>query len=134
MCIRDRDVAVQAGVGRLEILEKECSQQLLLSLAKFSVDWKLIGFHLDLTRDDLCNFLVNSLIAINLDIILNNHAANKDTSACDLSRSFRMLVPLAKEWENIGLCLGLKDITNSINAFTKTSTASCLRETLKLWL
>ena len=48
-----QDVAVQAGVGRLEILEKECSQQLLLSLAKLCVDWKLIGFHLDLTRAEV---------------------------------------------------------------------------------
>ena len=48
-----QDVAVQAGVGRLEILEKECSQQLLLSLAKLCVDWKLIGFHLDLTRAEI---------------------------------------------------------------------------------
>ena len=45
-----------------------------------------------------------------------------------------MLVPLAKEWENIGLCLGLEDITNSFNASIETSAASCLRETLKLWL
>ena len=48
-----QDVAVQAGVGRLEILEKKCFQQLLLSLAKFCVDWKLIGFHLGLTRVEI---------------------------------------------------------------------------------
>ena len=45
-----------------------------------------------------------------------------------------MVVPLAKEWENIGLCLGLEDVEDSINASTETSAASCLRETLKLWL
>ena len=43
------------------------------------------------------------------------------------------MVPLASEWENIGLCLGLSNFEESIKALAQTA-PSCLRETLKLWL
>ena len=48
-----QDVAAQAGIKRLDILDQECSQQVLLSLAKHCVDWQLIGFHLGLTKGDI---------------------------------------------------------------------------------
>ena len=48
-----QDVAAQAGINRLEILDHECSQQVLLGLAKHCVDWQLIGFHLELTKADI---------------------------------------------------------------------------------
>ena len=50
-----------------------------------------------------------------------------------LPKAFKLLLPLAKEWENIGLCLGLVDFEDSVKASAKTA-PSCLRETLKLWL
>ena len=37
-----QDVATQAGLKQLDILDQECSQQVLLSLAKHCVDWQLI--------------------------------------------------------------------------------------------
>ena len=48
-----QDVAARAGVKSLDILDQECSQQVLLSLAKYCVDWQLIGFHLELTKADI---------------------------------------------------------------------------------
>ena len=48
-----QNVAAQAGVNSLYILDQECSQQVLLSLAKHCVDWQLIGFHLELTKADI---------------------------------------------------------------------------------
>ena len=48
-----QDIADQAGIKRLDILNQECSQQVLLSLAKHCVDWKFIGFHLELTKADI---------------------------------------------------------------------------------
>ena len=48
-----QDIAAQAGINRLDILNQECSQQVLLSLAKHCVDWQLIGFHLELTKADI---------------------------------------------------------------------------------
>ena len=50
-----------------------------------------------------------------------------------LSKAFKLLLPLASEWENIGLCLGLDNFEESVKASAKTA-PSCLRETLKLWL
>ena len=58
------------------------------------------------------------------------------TSSCGkehLPKAFKLLLPLASEWENIGLCLGLCDFEDSIKAKAKTP-PSCLREMLKLWL
>lgn len=37
----------------MDILEQECSQQVLLSLAKHRVDWQLIGLYLELTHADI---------------------------------------------------------------------------------
>ena len=34
-------------------MDQECSQQVLLSLAKHCVEWQLIGFHLELTKSDI---------------------------------------------------------------------------------
>ena len=48
-----QDVAAQAGIKSLDILDQECSQHVLLSLAKHCVEWKLIGFHLELTKADI---------------------------------------------------------------------------------
>ena len=48
-----QDVAARAGIKNLDILDQECSQQVLLSLAKHCVDWQLIGFHLELTKADI---------------------------------------------------------------------------------
>ena len=48
-----QDVAAQAGIKRLDILDQECSQQVLLSLAKHCVEWQLIGLHLKLTDADI---------------------------------------------------------------------------------
>ena len=50
-----------------------------------------------------------------------------------LSKAFRQLLPLAAEWESIGLCLGLDNFEDSVKTSAKTA-PSCLRETLKLWL
>ena len=36
----------------MDILQTECSEQ-LLSLANFCVDWKLVAFHLKLTKGDI---------------------------------------------------------------------------------
>ena len=33
----------------MDILEQECSSEMLPNLAKFCVDWKLVGYHLKLT-------------------------------------------------------------------------------------
>ena len=48
-----QDVVAQADIKCLDILDQECSQQVLLSLAKHCVDWQLIGFHLELTKADI---------------------------------------------------------------------------------
>ena len=48
-----QDVAAQAGLKTLDILDQECSQQVLLRLAKHCVHWKLTGFHLELTKSDI---------------------------------------------------------------------------------
>lgn len=37
----------------MDILDQECSQQVLLKLAKHCVEWQLIGFHLELTKADI---------------------------------------------------------------------------------
>ena len=60
----------------------------------------------------------------------------KVTSVCGiehLSKAFQLLLPLASEWENVGLCLGLDKFQDSVKAAAQTA-PSCLRETLKLWL
>lgn len=64
------------------------------------------------------------------------HTGAKHFSICEkghLPVIFKMLLPLASEWENIGLYLGLGNLEDHINASTRTE-ASSLRETLKLWL
>ena len=48
-----QDVAAQAGLKTLDVLDQECSQQILLRLAKHCVDWQLTGFHLELTKSDI---------------------------------------------------------------------------------
>ena len=48
-----QEVATQAGIDNLDILDQECSQKMLLNLAKYCVDWTLIGLYLDLTRADI---------------------------------------------------------------------------------
>ena len=48
-----QDVAAQAGLKTLDVLNQECSQQVLLRLAKHCVDWQLTGFHLELTKSDI---------------------------------------------------------------------------------
>ena len=50
-----------------------------------------------------------------------------------LSKAFKQLLPLASEWESIGLCLGLDNFEDSVKASAKTA-PSFLKETLKLWL
>ena len=47
-----QDVAAQSGVG-LDTLSKECSQTVLSGLAKFCVDWQLIGKYLNLTDAEI---------------------------------------------------------------------------------
>ena len=69
---------------------------------------------------------------------LSSHAEMAVSSSCgkeQLPKVFKLLLPLASEWENIGLCLGLIDFEDSVKASADNKTApSCLRETLKLWL
>ena len=48
-----QDVAAQAGVKKLDILNQECSQQILLCLAKHCVEWQLIGYQLELSDSDI---------------------------------------------------------------------------------
>jgi hypothetical protein len=48
-----QDVAAQAGLKTLDVLDQKCSQQVLLRLAKYCVDWKLTGYHLELTKSDI---------------------------------------------------------------------------------
>ena len=58
------------------------------------------------------------------------------TSSCGkehLPKAIKLLLPLASEWETIGLFLGLNDFEDSVKATAKTL-PSCLREMLKLWL
>ena len=46
------DVAFQADIG-LDALSKECSEAVLLDVAKLCVDWQLIGKHLKLTEAEI---------------------------------------------------------------------------------
>ena len=48
-----QEVATQAGIDNLDVFDQECSQKMLLNLAKHCVDWTLIGLYLDLTRADI---------------------------------------------------------------------------------
>ena len=48
-----QDVATQAGIDNLDVLDQECSQKMLLNLAQYCVDWRLIGLYLDLTKADI---------------------------------------------------------------------------------
>ena len=48
-----QDVATQVGLKTLDVLDQECSQQVLLRLAKHCVDWQLTGFHLELTDGEI---------------------------------------------------------------------------------
>ena len=48
-----QEVAAQAGIDNLDIFDRECSQKMLLNLAKHCVDWKYIGLYLDLTEADI---------------------------------------------------------------------------------
>ena len=47
------DVAIRGGIKCLDVLNQQCSQDVLLSLANHCVDWQLIGFHLKLTKGDI---------------------------------------------------------------------------------
>ena len=46
------DVAAKAGIG-LGVLSRECSQDVLLKLANFCSNWKLIGRHLRLEEREI---------------------------------------------------------------------------------
>ena len=48
-----QEVATQAGIDNLDILNQECSPKMLLTLAQHCVDWRLIGLYLDLTKADI---------------------------------------------------------------------------------
>ena len=48
-----QDVAAQAGLKTLDVLDQECSQEVLLKLAEHCVHWQLIGFHLKLTEAEI---------------------------------------------------------------------------------
>ena len=48
-----QEVAAQAGIKSVDILNQECSQQMLLSLSRHCVDWKMIGRYLLLTEADI---------------------------------------------------------------------------------
>ena len=48
-----QDVATQAGLKTLDVLDQECSQQVLLRLAKYCVDWQLTGLCLELTEAEI---------------------------------------------------------------------------------
>ena len=48
-----QEVATQAGIDNLDVFDQECSQKMLLKLAKHCVDWTLIGLYLDLTIADI---------------------------------------------------------------------------------
>ena len=45
-----QEVATQAGIDKMDILDQECSQKMLLNLSKHCVNWRLIGHHLELTE------------------------------------------------------------------------------------
>ena len=51
--ITSQEVATQAGIDNLDILDQECSQKILLNLAQYCVDWRLIGLYLDLKEADI---------------------------------------------------------------------------------
>ena len=48
-----QEVATQAGIDNLDILDQECSSKMLLNLAQHCVDWRLIGLYLDLKEVDI---------------------------------------------------------------------------------
>ena len=48
-----QEVAVHAGIDKFDIFNQECSQKILLDLAKHCVDWRLIGFYLGLSGADV---------------------------------------------------------------------------------
>ena len=48
-----QEVATRAGIDTLDVFDQECTQKMLLNLAKHCVDWSLIGLYLDLTRADV---------------------------------------------------------------------------------
>ena len=47
-----QEVIAKAGIS-MDVLEQECSSGMLPNLANFCVDWKLVGFHLKLTRAEI---------------------------------------------------------------------------------
>jgi hypothetical protein len=48
-----QDVAAQAGIDKLDILNQECSQEVLVDLARYCVKWKMIGYRFELTESDI---------------------------------------------------------------------------------
>ena len=48
-----QEVATQAGIDNMDILDQICSQKMLLNLAQHCVNWRLIGLYLDLTEVDI---------------------------------------------------------------------------------
>ena len=52
--INIHDVTAKAGIS-MDILKQECSPEMLPNLAKFCVNWKLIGFHLKLTEAEIAS-------------------------------------------------------------------------------
>ena len=51
-----------------------------------------------------------------------------------LAKALKLLIPVAKEWQNIGTILELKEEDLESIADHSNSDTNCLREMLKLWL
>ena len=51
------DMIAKAGIS-MDILEQECSSEMLPNLAKFCVDWKLVGFHLKVIQAEMQPLIV----------------------------------------------------------------------------
>ena len=47
------DVATRADIVNFDILDQGFSQKMLLNLSKHCVDWRLIGFYLELSKADI---------------------------------------------------------------------------------
>ena len=51
-----------------------------------------------------------------------------------LAKAFKLLIPVAEEWQNIGTLLELEDEALTSIAAVGKKDSDCLREMLKLWL
>ena len=69
--------------------------------------------------------------------VLNRHAVDHackpalPTQQPSLSESFKVLLPLADQWENIGILLGISD--RALANVSKKNSTNSLREMLRLW-